>query len=57
MTDIHTCNPWCVRPECVAQRENYEERAAIMEYEGGLSRLDAERLAREIVYGKGGSND
>jgi hypothetical protein len=28
-----------------AQREAYEERAAIMEYEGGLSRQEAEREA------------
>jgi hypothetical protein len=30
-----------------AQRIDWEERAAIMEYDGGLSRADAERLARE----------
>jgi hypothetical protein len=28
---------------------HYEERAAIMEYEGGLSRDEAERLAREDI--------
>ena len=32
-------------------QENYEERAAIMEYEGGLTRDQAEREARRIVYG------
>lgn len=32
--------------------EAFEERAAIMEYEGGLPREEAERLAYEIVYGK-----
>ena len=31
----------------VHMNEAYEERAAIMEYEGGLSREEAERLARE----------
>lgn len=31
------------------QREAYEERAAIMEYEGGLTRAEAEREARKIV--------
>lgn len=34
------------------QIEAFEERAAIMEYEGGLNRQEAERLAYEIVYGK-----
>lgn len=32
--------------------EAFKERAAIMEFEGGLSRKEAERLAYEIVYGK-----
>lgn len=31
------------------QKENYEERAAIMEFDGGLSRADAERLAMKCV--------
>lgn len=31
------------------EREHYEERAAIREFEGGASREDAERLAREDV--------
>lgn len=30
-------------------KEAFEERAAIMEYDGGLSREEAERRAREIV--------
>lgn len=30
------------------QRERYEERAAIMEYDGGMSRQDAERAALSI---------
>lgn len=34
------------------QIEAFEERAAIMEFDGGLSRKEAERLAYEIVYGK-----
>lgn len=33
-------------------KEAFEERAAIMEFDGGLSRKEAERLAYEIVYGK-----
>jgi hypothetical protein len=37
-----------------ALREDFEERAAIMEYDGGLSRADAEREARARVYGRGG---
>ena len=32
--------------ELEALRENYEERAAIMEYDGRLTREDAERAAR-----------
>ena len=32
-----------------AEREDYEERAAIMEYDGGLSREAAEREAWRIV--------
>src|SRR5512144_989443 len=32
-------------------RENFEERAAIIEYDGGLLRPEAERLARLAVYG------
>lgn len=32
--------------------EAFEERAAIMEFDGGLNRQEAERLAYEIVYGK-----
>lgn len=32
--------------------EAFEERAAIMEFDGGLPREEAERLAYEIVYGK-----
>lgn len=32
-----------------ALREAYEERAAIMEYDGGLSREEAEREARHLT--------
>lgn len=32
--------------------EAFEERAAIMEFDGGMTRKEAERLAYEIVYGK-----
>lgn len=32
-----------------AQRELLEERAAVYEFDGGLSREDAERRAREEV--------
>jgi len=31
------------------ERMNFEERAAIMEYDGELSRVEAERRALEIV--------
>jgi hypothetical protein len=33
-------------------RENYEERAAIKEYLGNLSREEAEREAFQEVYGE-----
>jgi|GEM_PF-2776199 len=33
------------------ERMNYEERAAIMEYDGGLTRADAEKQALEnVIY-------
>ena len=34
--------------------EHFEERAAVMEFEGGLSREDAERLALEEVAARWG---
>lgn len=40
------------RPRTEAERrEEFEERAAIGEYERGMSRVEAEREARRIVYG------
>ena len=33
----------------IAMRDDFEERAAIMEYEAGLSRAEAERLARQLA--------
>ena len=33
-----------------AQQEDYEERAAIIEFEGGLSRQEAEQLAYQIIH-------
>jgi hypothetical protein len=38
----------------VSEREEYEERVAIMEYDGGLSREEAERLALERILKKTG---
>ncbi len=32
-----------------AQREQFEERAAILEFDAGLSRAEAERRAREVM--------
>ncbi|UOG91214.1 MAG: hypothetical protein L3K52_13505 [Candidatus Thiothrix sulfatifontis] len=32
------------------QQEAYEERAAIMEYDGGLSRAEAERAAQQLDH-------
>lgn len=39
-------------PDDESLKEAFEERAAIMEFDGGLPRKEAERLAYEIVYGK-----
>ena len=36
-------------------REAFEERAAIMEFDGGLSRAEAERLARNYYGGAYGN--
>ena len=33
-----------------AQQEDYDERAAIIEFDGGLSRLEAEQLAWQIIH-------
>lgn len=33
------------------EKEHYEERAAIMQYDGGLPRAEAERLALQDVFG------
>ncbi|MBM3775520.1 MAG: hypothetical protein FJW37_10195 [Acidobacteria bacterium] len=35
--------------ESEAQRDDYEERAGIMEFDGGLSRDEAERAAWALV--------
>ena len=36
-------------PESIVAREAFEERAAIMEFDGGLSRAEAERAAWVLV--------
>ena len=36
-----------------AARELFEERAAILEFEAGLPRAEAERRAREMACGRG----
>lgn len=38
-------------PDLEALHAEYEERAAIIEFDGGLPRHEAERRARELVYG------
>jgi hypothetical protein len=35
-----------------AQRDRFEERAAIREYDGGMGRAEAEQRAREDVLGE-----
>lgn len=37
-------------PDDESLKEAFEERAAIMEFDGGLPRQEAERLARKIIY-------
>lgn len=39
--------------DLAALRDEYEERAAIMQFEGGLSREEAGRAAWALVYGQG----
>jgi hypothetical protein len=34
-----------------AQRENFEERAAILEYDAGMTRAEAEAMAIKLVEG------
>jgi hypothetical protein len=36
-----------------SQREWFEERAAIMEYDGGLTRAEAEKAAMELLMARG----
>ena len=43
-----TLNMCYAHTEC--NKEAFEERAAIMEFDGGLNRQEAERLARKIIY-------
>ena len=40
----------------IHSREEYEERAEIIEYDGGLDRNSAEILAKELCYGKKAGN-
>jgi hypothetical protein len=39
------------------EREDFEERAAILEYDGQLSRYEAEKMALEIVKKKREKNN
>ena len=52
----HRCAMNHLRGEMLAEdlRDLYEERAAIMEYDAWLSRVEAERRAALIVYGEMG---
>jgi len=42
-------------PLTPAEREEWSERAAIIEYEAGVPRAEAERRAMAIVLGKRGT--
>lgn len=35
------------------QREAYEERAGILEFDAGMTRADAEKMAAKMVMGEG----
>ena len=35
--------------ETIARRESYEERAGILEFDAGMSRADAEKMAAKMV--------
>lgn len=51
MTDTPQPMPFAAHVEAFDLHGQYEERAAILEYDGGFSRLVAEGLARMEVYG------
>ena len=36
--------------ETLAKRESYEERAGILEFDAGMSREDAEKMAAKMVF-------
>ena len=40
-----------------AERIDYEERAAIIEYDGGFSRHDAERMALDLMRTREATRD
>jgi hypothetical protein len=43
--------------ETIARREAYEERAGILEFDAGMSRADAERMAATFVSNEYGVCD
>lgn len=43
-----TLSAWLAR-QTPATREQFEERAAILEYDGGLTRAEAEQRAMEMI--------
>lgn len=51
MTGTPDAMPFAAHVEAFDLHCRYEERAAILEYDGGFSRLVAEGLARAEVYG------
>lgn len=42
--------------ETIARREAYEERAGILQFDAGMSRADAEKMAAKMVAEEGERN-
>lgn len=57
MTSAPDPMPFTAHVEAFDLHCRFEERAAILEYDGGFSRLVAEGLARAEVYGDGPAFD
>lgn len=46
---------WCNMTD--DERENYEERAAILEHDGGMPRDEAERMAYRLITEASSNNE
>jgi hypothetical protein len=52
LTLLSQPSPIGAAPTVLDERMDFEERAGIMEYDGGLTRVEAERRALETIRGK-----